>query len=855
MRIDKPDEPLVLLHHGEQAGRPCLTVTVGYMSRFDGALMREQQAWQALVARFAGQPFDEGVKKARGTFAVAGAACAPRGETVTSLIVSARFAQLRKRLAVFGDRSWRHSAAGWLPGDPQPFTRMPVDLAHAYGGPGWQENPAGRGHAQAPHDWARVPLPNVEWIDALCVAPSSRPQPATLAMLPGGVPARAQWLGDIAAHLRARRGRGYPADIDLRYFDAVAQDQCATGYFAGDETFAVEGMNERAGIVEGALPCVRPRLLWRAATQKEDAADVSPVFESRLDLDTVWLFPNDEQVLCLYRACWPVTDIDADDVGALHIVTERLADAPATTARLAERWRETTARRAVAAPTQVAAPTPVLAPDSAAAPVDDAPTPRAESAWAEHLASHQRVIEQFSAQPGAHPLLAELPAPDRAAFDALRAKQPGAPHTFTREAFDARLRVHLEQAGLPGSAVQDMSGAGGASTPSMALADLPAQLEALPPAQRAVVLEQWHGIGAMPGTAAQRAVTAAAALAAHPAKPAPSAQPVIDKTALLARLAKGEPVRGIRMKGQCLAGLDLGGLDFTDSVFEACDFSGARLAHVHLTNARLNGCDLSNAGLAQTSARRAYLTDCKLDAADLAASDWQVARWERCTAIGATLRDADLSQATLRDVALTRVEAAGLRASRVSFDSCRLDDADFSAAALSRSTFAHCDVDRLRLQSAELDGAQWRTVRGADLALCSARLANWRVWGATLLPGADFTGANLCGASLRDSSLVKASLRNAVLDQAVVLGCDLSGTDGTRLSARGAQFTGSRFTDARWRGANLMGASLRKTHLANVDFEGSNLYGVRSRGATIAGVRIERALTSRCELLETLPHE
>src|SRR5690606_37354893 len=110
----------------------------------DGCLMPEKSAWQWLAPQFTDEPFDLGLQKRRGTFCVAGTAHAPGGQPVERMAIRVRFSSCAKTLHVYGDRQWRHGLTGWRPSAPLPFLRMPVDLAHAFGGPDHAANPYGK---------------------------------------------------------------------------------------------------------------------------------------------------------------------------------------------------------------------------------------------------------------------------------------------------------------------------------------------------------------------------------------------------------------------------------------------------------------------------------------------------------------------------------------------------------------------------------------------------------------------------------------------------------------------------------------------------------------------------------------
>src|SRR5690606_5843440 len=74
------------------------------------------------------------------------------------VMVRADIAGLGKALLVFGDRYW----IGDQPTEPEPFDRMPLSCASAYGGNDYPHNPGGRGIQPGPRPPPRLPLPHDE---------------------------------------------------------------------------------------------------------------------------------------------------------------------------------------------------------------------------------------------------------------------------------------------------------------------------------------------------------------------------------------------------------------------------------------------------------------------------------------------------------------------------------------------------------------------------------------------------------------------------------------------------------------------------------------------------------------------
>ncbi|KLU21460.1 hypothetical protein EOS_35895, partial [Caballeronia mineralivorans PML1(12)] len=383
MKITKPDDVLILLNQVAVSGQLHTCVTIGYVAEAGGTLLTEQQAWGALLAQFGDTPFDAGLKKARGTFAVAGSAFAPRGTRVPALEVRVRMGALEKSLHLYGDRRWEFGPLGWRQSEPAPFATLPVDPMHAFGGDGWLENPAGRGYCSDPSAADGMLLPNIEWPHAPVLSPGDRPPAATFWPLPPGSPQRLRLIGTVDARWQRNRFPHLPDDTDPRYFDAVAEDQCASGYWRGDETYEVAGMHAELPVVRGRLPGLQPRLLWRTDAD----TNTNQVWEAPLELDTVWLYPNDMRVLVLYRVLIPAAGLDGSGPQALYVHTGRMTGSAVSRDELAARWR-------------AALDTPVTMPvtERVDAPVAGPAGPDAQQALTEGTAAAQAAYDKVWAQ-------------------------------------------------------------------------------------------------------------------------------------------------------------------------------------------------------------------------------------------------------------------------------------------------------------------------------------------------------------------------------------------------------------------------------------------------------------------------
>jgi hypothetical protein len=124
---------------------------------------------------------------------VFGHAHAPGGRSVTTHDVVVEVGPLVRRTRVFGDRVWEKRWTGRFSSSaPAPYTRMPLDLAHAYGGKDkwdgldvpYSNNPDGKGFVTVAERVAGTQLPNLEDPEHLITTWEDRPEPVGFGCCP-----------------------------------------------------------------------------------------------------------------------------------------------------------------------------------------------------------------------------------------------------------------------------------------------------------------------------------------------------------------------------------------------------------------------------------------------------------------------------------------------------------------------------------------------------------------------------------------------------------------------------------------------------------------------------------------------
>ncbi|QNM95344.1 DUF2169 family type VI secretion system accessory protein [Chitinimonas koreensis] len=764
--------------------------------------LAEAEQWLAVTAALPkAKPIDELYAKPRGEVLLAGAAHAPGGEPVHELTVRLAIGKVDKRIRVVGDRRWYYGP--WYRTTPaQPFVRMPLEDARAYGGPRHPRNPDGCGHTGNPlAGWVgsnEGAMPNLELAGQPVRGHVRALDPAGFGPLDPSRPPRLGWAGHYDEAWLLDDGQGLAPDLDPRFLQTAPADQWHDGPWRGDEAYRLENLHPEHALIEGKLPGFAARAFVRER-------DGGAVREAAMALDTVWLLPEAMLGVVIYHGEVPVADLDALDLDAVMVAYEPLG-APREPAHYHEVLRLRTE--------QASAAHNVLREDQLAPALPEAERARRAAASEARLAAKREwkraaraeAMAEMQAELGfavdadampIDPMLAEI---DTLELDP-EAIVAGEVDT---EAFVARATALAERAQRRGEAQLAALEAERAAQPQAPadpaaerarryaraaepawdllggddprLAEIDAQLDQaiaaglLPAEGRAEVRDN---VRQMPALRRK-----ARCMAVEPTEPVPSAELAAWLGEQVRQwLLGGVPLVGRDLGGAALAGIDLRGADLREVCFERADLTGACLA----------GADLRGAGLGGA----------RLDGADLAGARLDGANLSACSAVGARFDGASFGQ-TL---------AMKADFSQASFAEAQLQDALMAHATFAGARFAGAALARCMLPEARAAGSDWR---GAQLNMCVLLKAD--------LAGADFRGAKLLRCVLLDAQLDGGNWEGAALERSVALGASAAG-----LRAAGLRAINSGWRRVDWRGADLTEARFADCDLGEGCFETARL--------------------------------
>ena len=863
-------------------------------------LTAEVDFWKTAMPAIGETVLDAGMPKPFGEVLVAGSAFADpaRGHRVTD--VGLRLGPVDKRLLVFGDRIWMPTAGGFVVGEPQPFESIPLDYAHAFGGPSDARNPVGRGLTSQAELHARtvpVRLPNVEDARQPILRPGDRPPPAGLGPLDLGWSDRMSRAGTYDRNWLDTRYPALAADVDWSIFNAAPRDQWFDGYLSGGEEFSIAGMHPRQRVQRGRLPAVRCRCLLEVA---RDGA--TRLVDLPLSIDTAWLFPNASLGALLFRGALEVADMDGRDVKTLMLAWERAADAPRPTAYyeeiLALRLDPKQGYLHALADHQLSPPPPAEAVAAKRARHEaaiDREVARMQEAASRRVADLQARLDADGAMDrDGRPVVLPQPvigretmgfptAPEIAeevdlialmAWADEKGREVRGIAEAKRAEAEAQLADRMREAGLslPGgeeSAEQRAARAERDRADALIRAGWlpPERRPAGAPATAAAPLDFLAGLDLDadllgPGPVAtiedgaERARIALAKARLHAPVATMPMKPLLPETArwlgaqVMAWKAEGAPLAGRDLAGVDLSGADLSGLDLTGILLERADLRGARL----------NGCILDGAVFAEALMDGASLAGCSMVGANLARARGVGTVFAGSAMPGVMAMEACLDGADLSRCGLTKLFGldASLRGARLhgadlggaTLLQADLTDADLTGAVLDGAVLIDGHAERADFSQARMARTQLVNMRMAGARFRRADIATLIVGGTTSLAGADASEAFGAKSAWHAIDLRGADFTGARMDESDFGDADLSGARMSGASLVRANLGGATLTGADLYGANLMEAILRRALLTGADLTGANLYSAMLDNADLTdavldGARLGRTIFTR----------
>ncbi|MEZ4441674.1 MAG: DUF2169 domain-containing protein [Polyangiaceae bacterium] len=700
-----------------------------------------------------------------------GTCYAQKGRPIARSPVSFQVGDWQKTLQVTGHRAWSDRKVGAVMSDPIPFSSMPIGYGHAFGGEGYEPNPAGVG-------LTGDRVPNVEDPRDPIRSPGQRPAaPAGFGPLnPAWAPRCDKRGKDYGADYERTRAPFYSADFDWTHFHAAPADQQLAGYLRGDEAIVYTNLDPDHAVLRCRLPGMRVRVFYHRKGER--------IRELDLRIDTLFVDADERKAFLTWRGLADVAADDLHDVVSLLVVTEEAHEK-----HPAKRYHEELERfeadplgleeRGMAELERER--------DQALAKLDDL----VDKAEAIGTSGDEGLADEVGA------MLEALDAPPHEVAEAKRG---------ILELVAAKKEHRPGDEAITGSLTAAKESRKPAGPPPFVIPQ-PGETPPAPPQPGLVAavrraLEEAEQVDARIDQAVTRPeVDLPEALQDRPR--------VADRLDPLREVVEGDlfkrlegpplvepgPGRDLRRqdyRGWDLRGRDLRGADLREALLTAADLreaklAGAQLDHAVLYEADLEGADLSDCSLTLTNftkarARGLLLAGAAIDTTFFDEADLTGADLRRLRGTRGLFRQTDLSEANLSDadlfecifdgVTLTKARFVKASLRSVAFMSATLERADFSDALLTRSSFSGgaassaCFVgargERVVFMKTELERADFTCAILPDAFFNEAIARDARFFGADLR-GANFYRSSLDRASFERANLFRADMRKSVL--------------------------------------------------------------------------------------------
>ncbi len=298
----------------------------------DGLQVADVQTPVTLAPEFVGEPASSSLKyeidlitgKPGTDLVVHAHAWSTAGKRATRVnIALAVGTQIRKQLAVFGDRTFTKSAIGIGLSSAEPFVKIPVIYERSFGGVDRaaggishrgleRRNPVGVGFALEPHALVGTPAPNIEPMNAEYSSSLKNAFPVGLGPIASHWAPRPQYAGTFDEAWDKNQKPLLPVDFDEQFHMFAPVDQQLLGHLKGGEPVTLINLSE-SGEVRFNLPRATIGLSFDIAGSQRD---------SRAVLHSVTIEPDASRVVLAWHAsvvcAQPRESLRATTVTMLH---------------------------------------------------------------------------------------------------------------------------------------------------------------------------------------------------------------------------------------------------------------------------------------------------------------------------------------------------------------------------------------------------------------------------------------------------------------------------------------------------------------------------------------------------------
>ena len=787
----------------------------------------------------------------------------PNGKPVPACHVKFQVGTHEKTLNVFGDRRWKRTFGARTISDPEPFARMELKYENSFGGEGYKKNPVGKGFSKQETEEGKKArfLPNIEDPGNMIGSPRSRPNPAGFGPLGNMWGQRFTKMGSYKGKYLKERWPWFAEDFDYGYFNAAPPDMQVEGYLRGDEELYFENFHPEHSKFVSRLPGIRVRCF---INKQVDLESDEPKFqEISMKLDTLWADMDNTKLVLVWRGVTEVQTEEFEEILHSFIISEPLAEQPATTEKCHEMFLGALATEEAewAVEPEEQPEEPRVEPPEDEKPEEDKQEEHPKPGDMKKLIKAQTsaILAKFGIDMDSLPpeVRKKAEKDQDNVLDKILEIDPEKRMAMEQAEHKKQISEALSKAGIDLNDLQPLSDKAkkeqirlfaelGMDDPGFMQSPEIASLMSIMGALMPKMGMDPENLNPFIAEAKKQQEKMKKRLGLEDEEESPGEEKPIELTR--------EIVQERASRNNSFEGEDLQGIDLSDLDLKGIDFSRANFSGVVLKNSDLSNTNLTNAILTEADLSKAILTGAILKGAEIAKGNLT-----GCIAKNADMTDTNLGSSVMNDADLSGAIFIGAVMTQVNLTDAylintTLKGADLAESNLTNAILKNADLSDVNLKKANLTGADMSEANLTSAVLTDSSMEDSDVTGANL-SGADLKKANLKKACLKETDFTKANLSESDLTQATLTDAvfekaNMQGVVLVVVEATDANFSEADLSNAKLSKSDFSGADFSKSIFNEADFRESKLEDTSVEGAKGLKVNFNKADLTRLRASE-----
>ncbi|ETF02780.1 hypothetical protein W822_08020 [Advenella kashmirensis W13003] len=781
---------------------------------------------------------DLGMPKPQAEFLVSGHAYTAHSEDKTQCRVRVQVNDRVKELQVYGDRYFLDNRVT----PAQPFEQMSLGWRNAYGGPGFANNPMGKGTVEEMVNGVRARrMPNIEWPNHPIRHFRDTIHPAGLGAQSITWPVRFGKVGTYSEEWKKTDAPGFFPDMDPSLFNAAMADQIFDGQtqLPPNTEYRVWNMHPEKPCWQGTVPAWQARCLIEL---QKSAGSAPELHDVELAPTTLWLVPHLESYIVLFHGTLPCWYDDGDEIR--HILGALEWKYSPRTHDHYLQYMQTRLNHDESA--LLAYEDEQLLPENLKTAGFDIKPDLNGAMWEKqhrlqrYLLLHARADLQTMGLDAEHYLPEFVGPRPQPTLAQLLEKQK------KRDVFAREQREELLAVKTAAKRFKQSDGKDKALPALLGEPDFLKRMDELNARIQVPDLETDRNGRALDALLSQiREAQAAQDNVAMLERQQRrgflfsaqyrSGTYVLDE--VVARERRQQALEAAK-KGGNLHGMDLTGADLRRVEFHNCDLSQTVLMRADMTESIFDNCDFSEAVLFSGIFRKTQFRNCRLHTANLSRTRYEGVAFVDCRFHQAIIDDASFSacdfagaafsESVLRNLRFENTTMTGMSLDASVMLSCVLDHVAAEQANLNKCAFYECTFTDSAFVDASLTRCAFALCEMSGMSFAQSHMSAFTLIADKPLVNCDFSGAQISDGSMRglhflQPRFVQTTIRNTDCSKSLFEQADCRGMetpDGVfmRTEFRHSDFTAANLMTGLFRKSTFVHANFRKVNFFRADF-------------------------------------